>query len=389
MRINQDLIEKMVAMRRHLHRYPELSGKEFETQNYLLRQMTAEGIFDAKPAAETGVVVDIIGTMPGSNRCVAVRADIDALPILEDTGLDFASTRPGVMHACGHDAHTAMVFTAMLALHRARDTFAGSVRFIFQPAEEAAPTGAPRIVAEGWLDSVESTIGLHVDPYLDSGLIAVGAGPYTLACDDFDLVIHATQAHAAKPHEGVDGISIGCAVVNELQRLISRETGPFDPLVLSITKFHAGQSYNVLPSRVEIGGTLRSGRPETRIRGQKRLAEIAEGVAALNGARAELRMIPGEPPVINDPGMVDILRDAITASIGQGVVVNAPGWEAADDFGFFSEKRPSVYYRLGVREAGAETFPLHHPKMKVDETAMNIGADSVVVAALAALNRAP
>ncbi|MDO5632140.1 MAG: M20 family metallopeptidase [Paracoccus sp. (in: a-proteobacteria)] len=386
MKIQPDIITRMVALRRHLHQYPELSGQEFETQAYLLQQIVAEGITGAQVAADTGIVVDIIGNVPGSNRCVAVRADIDALPITEDTGLEFASVRPGIMHACGHDVHTAMVFGAMLALHRRRDFFSGSVRFIFQPAEEAAPTGAPRIIAEGWLDSVDSAIGLHVDPYLDSGLIAVGAGPYTLACDDFDLVIHAAQTHAAKPHEGIDGISVGCSVVNELQRLVSRETGPFDPLVLSITKFNAGRSYNILPSTVEIGGTLRSGCPESRIRGQRRLAEIAQGVAAVHGAQAELRMVPGEPPVINDPGMVDMFRDAITNALGSGVLVNAPGWEAADDFGFFSEKVPSVYYRLGVRQVGVEAFPLHHPKMMIDEAAMTIGLQSITAAAVVALS---
>lgn len=388
MTISADLVHRMVAMRRHLHSHPELSGQEHETQAYLLAQIAAEGIAGARPAAETGVVVDITGTRPGSNRCVAVRADIDALPVTEETGLDFASTRPGVMHACGHDAHTAMVFGAMLALHHMRETFSGTVRVIFQPAEEAAPTGAPRIISEGWLDGVTGAIGLHVDPYLDTGLIAVGPGPYTLACDDFDLTIHAASGHAARPHEGVDGIAIGCAIVGEWQRLISRETGPFDPLVLSVTRFHAGRAYNVLPARVEIGGTLRSGRSETRDRGRRRLAAIADGIATTHGARAELRLIPGEPAVVNAPAMVEIVRRGVTRSLGAGALIAAPGWEVADDFGFFSEKLPSVYYRIGVRAPGAATWPLHHPKMTVDEAALPIGAQSVAAAALEALAEA-
>lgn len=387
--IDPDILNAMVAMRRHLHAHPELSHQEHETQAYLMQQAALLGIDTARPAAGTGLVIDITGAQAGPNRAVAVRADIDGLPITEATGLPFASTRPGVMHACGHDAHTAMVFAAMTALHRRRADFGGTVRFIFQPAEETAPTGAPRILAEGWLDSVDAAIGLHVDPYLDSGRVAVGAGPYTLACDDFDITITGRSAHAAKPQEGVDAISIGCAVVMELQRLVSRETGPFDPLVLSVTRFHAGRAYNVLAETAELGGTLRSGSSETRARAARRLAEIAGAVAAAHGATAEVRISRGEPPVINDPAMVQIVSDSVTAAFGPEALIPAPGWEAADDFGYYAQMVPSVYFRLGVRRPGTVAAPLHHPEMTVDEDAMKVGAATVMAAALGCLSGGP
>ncbi len=384
----QDILEHMVGMRRHLHMHPELSNEEHATQRYLLERMRAEGIQTARTAAGTGVVVDVTGDRQLSNRCVAMRADIDALPIKEDTGLDFASRNPGVMHACGHDAHTAMAFAAMLALHRRRDTFGGTVRFIFQPAEEAEPLGGRRIVEEGHLDGVEAAIGIHVDPYLETGHVAVGAGPYTLASDIFDIVLKGTSAHAAKPHEGVDALAVGCSLVGELQKLVSRETGPFDPLVLSVTRFHAGQSYNVLADEVAISGTIRSGRDATRARALRRLEQVTDAVAAAYGIAAQVTVVRGEPPVVNDAAMVAVVSDAVNESLGANALIIAPGWEAADDFGFYSQKVPSVYFRLGVRDPeAAEAYPLHHPRMNVDERALALGASVLVASALQALER--
>jgi amidohydrolase len=187
--IPADLEARMLAWRRHLHAHPELSNNETETQAYLRRALASEGIGEIRDVAGTGLAVDITGAIPGSNRAIAIRADIDALPIEEQTGLPFASTRPGVMHACGHDAHAAMAVAAASALHRRRGEFSGTVRFIFQPAEEAEPLGGRRVVAEGLLDDVEAAIGIHVDPYLETGKVAVAAGPYTLASDIFDIEV--------------------------------------------------------------------------------------------------------------------------------------------------------------------------------------------------------
>lgn len=381
-----DVAADLVAMRRHLHANPELSNEERATQAYLLERIGLAGIEGAKPAAGTGVVVDIEGRQRPSNRCVLVRADIDALPIHEDTGLDFASRTPGVMHACGHDAHTAMAFAAMRSLDRRRDSFSGTVRFVFQPAEEAEPLGGRRIVEEGWLNGVEAAIGIHVDPYMETGKVAVGEGPFTLAADIFDITVSGVAAHAAKPHEGTDALEIGCAIVAALNRIAGRETGPFEASALSVTRFLAGQSYNVLADKAAISGTFRSGSEATRARGLRRIEEIATGIAAAHGASADVRIVRGEPPVVNDAAMVRVVTEATTACLGEGALVIAPGWEAADDFGFYSERVPSVYFRLGVRDpAAAEAYPLHHPRMNVDENALRPGAETLIASALGAL----
>ena len=377
--IPADVLARMIEIRRHLHAHPELSNHENETQRYLLDCLASEGMGHAVVAAGTGIVVDIEGLAPTSNRRVAVRADIDALPILEETGLPFASQNSGVMHACGHDAHAAMVFAAAATLHRQRGTFGGTVRFVFQPAEEAEPLGGRRIVEEGWLDGMDAAIGIHIDPFLATGRVAVGAGPYTLASDIFDIVISGRSAHAAQPEKGVDAIAVGCAVVGELQKIVARETEAFDPLIVSVTGFQGGGSYNIIADAVTIRGTIRSGREATRLTAQGRLRAIASGIAAAHGADAEVTITRGEPPVVNDPAMVAVVAEATQQGLGEGALLNAPGWTAADDFGFYSEAVPSVYFRLGVQDAAQRmAFALHHPRLHVDEAALPLGARVLV-----------
>jgi amidohydrolase len=377
-----DILKRMIEVRRHLHRHPELSNQEAKTQAYLKKALETEGITGVKEVAGYGLAVDIVGSKAPSNRKVAIRADIDALPIAEESGVDFASANPGVMHACGHDAHSAMVFATAAHLHRARASFGGTVRLIFQPAEEAEPLGGRRVVEEGLLDDVDGAIGIHVDPYTPSGKIAVGSGPYTLACDIFDAIVTGSSAHAAKPSEGVDAIAAACAMVSEIQKIVARETDPYDPLVVSITGIEGGGAYNVIAEKVHLKGTIRSGSEATRQRAQRRLAEILNGVAQSHQAKVELKIIRGEPPVVNDAELTQIVSESAAQSFGEANVLKAPGWTAADDFGFYSEKRPSVYFRLGIRsEDQGSVYPLHHPKFRVDEAALPVGAVTLVTAA--------
>lgn len=385
--MESDIIERMIAVRRHLHRHPELSNAEEKTQAYLKQALEKEGITGVKEVAGYGLAVDIVGIGAPSNRKVAIRADIDALPITEESGVAFASTNPGVMHACGHDAHSAMVFATAAHLHRTRASFGGTVRLIFQPAEEAEPLGGRRVVEEGLLDDVDGAIGIHVDPYTPSGKIAVGTGPYTLASDIFDVTVTGVSAHAAKPSEGVDAIAAACAMVGEVQKIVARETDPFDPLVISITGIEGGGAYNIIADKVHLKGTIRSGSEATRLRAQKRLSEILKGVAQSHQAQVELKIIRGEPPVVNDAELTQIISESAAKNFGEANVLNAPGWTAADDFGFYSEKRPSVYFRLGIRsEDEGSVYPLHHPKFRVDEAALPVGAVTLVEAAKRFLN---
>lgn len=381
--ISDDLASRMIALRRHLHANPELSNEEVDTQRYLRRALEAEGLGPVRDVAGTGLVVEVTGTIPGSNRALAIRADIDALPIHEETGLAFGSTKPGVMHACGHDAHAAMALAAASALARRRNEFSGTVRFIFQPAEEAEPLGGRRVVEEGLLDDVEAAIGIHVDPYLETGKVAVAAGPYTLASDIFDIVVTGKSAHAATPQQGTDALAIAAAMVGEVQKIIARETGPFEPAVLSITGFKSGGAYNIIADHAELRGTIRSGSRESRVRLRRRLEEVVASVATAHGAEAKAQFVEGEPAVINEPEMVKLVSEAARTSIASDSVIEAPGWAAADDFGFYSEKLPAVYFRLGVMQPEAtETYALHHPKFRIDETAMPLGAATLTQAAL-------
>ena len=226
--VDDALQARMIEVRRHLHRHPELSNDERETQIYLKAELAAAGLTGIREVAGFGLAVDIVGTAAPSNRKVVIRADIDALPIDEQSGEPFSSENAGVMHACGHDAHAAMGYATAVLLHRGRDKFSGTVRMIFQPAEEAEPVGGRRVVAEGLLDDVDGAIGIHVDPYTSTGKIAVGSGPYTLASDNFDIVVRGSSAHAAKPSEGVDAIAVACSMVSELQKIVSREVDAFD-----------------------------------------------------------------------------------------------------------------------------------------------------------------
>ncbi|MGE0007873.1 MAG: M20 family metallopeptidase [Parvibaculaceae bacterium] len=377
-----DILRRMIEVRRHLHRHPELSNAEEKTQAYMKQALEKEGITGIREVAGYGLAVDIVGGKAPSNRKIAIRADIDALPITEESGVDFASVNPGVMHACGHDAHSAMVFATAAQLHRARASFGGTVRLIFQPAEEAEPLGGRRVVEAGLLDDVDGAIGIHVDPYTPSGKIAVGSGPYTLASDIFDAVVTGSSAHAAKPSEGIDAIAAACAMVGEIQKIVARETDPFDPLVISVTGIEGGGAYNVIADKVRLKGTIRSGGEATRRRAQRRLGEILKGVAQSHQADVELRIVRGEPPVVNDADLTRIVSDSAAASFGEAAVLEAPGWTAADDFGFYSEKRPSVYFRLGIRsEVEGSVYPLHHPKFRVDEAALPVGAGTLVAAA--------
>jgi amidohydrolase len=276
-----------------------------------------------------------------------------------------------------------MGLAAAAALHRTRDSFSGAIRIIFQPAEEAEPLGGRRVVREEkLLDDVDAVLGIHVDPYLETGKIAAASGPYTLASDIFDIVVHGRSAHAARAFEGVDAIAISASIIAELQKLVSRETEAFDPLIVSVTGVQGGGAYNVLADKVALKGTIRSGSKETRKRAHDRIETIAKGIASAHGGSADISIVQGEPPVQNDAEMVQLVRAAFADLYGPEAFASLPGWTAADDFGFYSEIKPAVYFRLGVRnETEGSIYPLHHPKFRIDEDAMSLGASTLVAAA--------
>jgi amidohydrolase len=381
--IDDDIARRMIQLRRDLHRRPELSNEEHETQKTIRARLEAAGFSNIQDIAGTGVMLDIVGTGGPSNRKIAIRADIDALPIEETSGVAFVSETPGVMHACGHDAHTSMVYAAALAIERNKDRFRGTVRLIFQPAEEAEPLGGRRVVEAGLIDDVDGVIGIHVDPALETGKIAVAPGTYTLACDIFDITVTGKGSHAAMPEQGVDALSAAMTIAQQLGQIVTRERNAYAPLVVAVTALHAGTAHNILPGKAVMMGTIRSGSEEVRQLAHRRIKEIAEAAAQMHRASAEVVVTRGDVAVINEPGMVDLIRVAGTAAGGEGTVQNLPGWTPGDDFGFYSEKKPGVYFRLGIRnEQVGSTYPLHHPSFRLDEAAMPLGARTLTEAAL-------
>ncbi|MEZ5923157.1 MAG: M20 family metallopeptidase [Hyphomicrobiaceae bacterium] len=381
--IDPEIAAKMIDLRRHLHRNPELSSEEHETQKTIRARLEAAGLDGIRDVAGTGLILDIVGGGGPSNRKVAIRADIDALPITEESGVDFASTNPGVMHACGHDAHTAMVYATALALQKNRDRFRGTVRLIFQPAEENEPLGGRRIVQDGHIDDIDGVIGIHVDPGLETGKIAVSPGTYTLACDTFDIVVTGKGSHAAMPEQGVDALSAAVSIAQQLGQIVTRERNAYAPLVVAVTMLHAGTAHNILPGKAVMAGTIRSGSEEVRAMAHRRVLEIAEAAALMHRASVDVVCTRGDVAVINDPEMVDLIRAAGNAVGGDDTVRNLPGWTPGDDFGFYSEKKPGVYFRLGIRnEQAGSVHPLHHPAFRLDEAAMPLGASTLTEAAL-------
>src|SRR4051794_8480601 len=378
----EPVLEQVVAWRRHLHRHPELSFHERETADFVAQ--TLEGFgggLDVTRPVEHGVVARLETGQPGP--VVALRTDIDALPIEEQSGVDFASESPGVMHACGHDGHTAMLLGAARALTDARDTLpGGELRFVFQPAEEMAPGGARDLVAAGVVDGVDLIYGCHLWTPLGYGKVAAMPGPFMAAADFFTLAITGRGGHGGLPHLADDVVAIGAQVVTNLQHVVARRIDPLERAVLSVGAFRAGDAPNVLPDRAELAGTVRSFDREVRERMPKLIEEIVRGVTSAHGAAYELDYTFGYQPVVNDEAATALVREAI----GPGERADLAPIMGGDDFSAYLAEAPGCYAFIGAgdEDAGA-TFPHHHPRFRIDERALETGVRMHVDVAVRAL----
>jgi amidohydrolase len=298
--------------------------------------------------------------------------------------LQFASRHDGVMHACGHDAHTAMVVAAALALQRRRNSLAGEVRCIFQHAEECEPTGAREVIAAGVLDGVSAIVGLHVEPELPVGMMGgLQAGPRNAASDQFTLTVHGSEAHGARPEQGIDAIVVAAHIVQALQSIPSRLTAAQEPVVLTIGSIQGGTAPNILAGRVTMYGIIRTMNDATRGRVIAMLSRIAEGTAALYAARAEVVVIHGEPAICNDAAVTEVVRDAVRCVLGESAVTpQPPASMGADDFAYYLEHVPGMMFRLGVAEPDRAAYPLHHPRFAIAENALPLGAAVLAAAAV-------
>ena len=351
-------MDEVVAWRRHLHRHPEVSFEEHETSAWIAARLSEFGVEVTRPT-ETSVLGRV---GDGSGPVVALRADIDALPIHEESGVEFASSRPGAMHACGHDGHTAMLLGAAREL--ASSEVAGEVRFIFQHAEEIAPGGARDLVAAGVMEGVDFVYGCHLWTPLAYGKVAAVPGDWMAAADFFRVRISGRGGHAGLPHTAVDVVAAASAFVGQLQHVVSRRIDPLQPAVVTVGSFHAGDAPNVLPGLAELSGTSRSFSPDVRERIPKLLEEIGHGVCAAHGATFELEYVWGYKPVVNDAAATSLVR-----SVVRGELAELDPIMGGDDFSAYLEAAPGCYAFVG---AGGE-FPHHHPRFVIDERALAIG----------------
>lgn len=378
-------LPQLIALRRDLHAHPELAFQEHRTARVVADRLRAAGLQVREGVAETGVVALLEGGRPGPT--VAVRADMDALPLEEEGDRPYRSRTPGVMHACGHDGHTAIAVTLAEIFARHRAALRGRIKFLFQPAEETAG-GAERMIAEGVLEAprVDRVLGLHLWNYVPVGQVAVKPGPIFASVDELRITVRGRGGHGAIPHDAIDPVLVAAHLITALQALVSRETSPQEPTVLTIGAIHGGTAFNIIPEQVELLGTLRTFEPRVRAYLLERVAALARDLAAAFRATATLRSRPSCPAVVNDPAMTELVRQAAARELGEGAVVDTRGTLGGDDMADYLALRPGCYFFVGARnEARGLDRSHHNPGFDFDEAALAIGARVLGRATLAAL----
>lgn len=378
-------VPDMVATRRDLHEHPELAFEEVRTSNIVAQRLRALGLEVQTGVGQTGVVGLLHGgASRHGTKTIAIRADMDALPIYELNEIDYRSQTDGKMHACGHDGHTTILLTVADILTKRRDQLVGNVKFVFQPAEEVVG-GARPMVKEGAMEGVDGVIGLHLISDYPVGRIGVRAGPVFASADGIVLTVRGKGGHAAMPETTVDPIVIASYIVTALQTLISRETSPFSPAVVTIARIIAGTAFNIIPETAEMHGTVRAFTPEERDRLLRRIRELAGGIASAMGGSCAVQVNAGCPPCVNDAAMTELVRGAAVATVGEqsvdsGTEIMSTG---SDDMAEFLNAVPGCYFIVGARnpEKGAK-YAHHHPRFNIDEDAMPIAVEVLSRAAM-------
>ena len=379
--------DEIVFLRRAIHEHPELAFEEIKTSALVASTLEKQGLEVKRGVAKTGV----IGTLRGKNagRIVALRSDMDALPIPEATGLAFASKNPGRMHACGHDAHTAIGLGAAMILSELRDELHGEVRFLFQPSEEKNPGGAPIMIEEGALDGVSEIFGLHVLSQADAGTVGFCPGEMMASADELYITIRGKSGHGARPHLTIDPVVVTAEVILALQTLVSRNLDPFAHGVISICSVHGGFAPNIVPNEVKLIGTVRAMSREWREYAHKRIHEIVNGICYSARAEADIHIDLGYPVLVNSERETEFAEQCAKELFGEEHVFRAERLMGAEDFAFYLEKVPGTFYRLGIRnEAEGITADIHNDHFTIDEAALKTGAAMQAYLAVKALERA-
>lgn len=386
MQIDEKIIQDAIDFRRVLHKYPELSAEEFETSKKIQEKLKEYGISFKSGFAGTGVLGIIKGEQEG--KVIGIRADIDALPMQEISGVEFSSENDGVMHACGHDAHTSMLLHVGKILNNNKADIKGTILLIFQPAEELSPTGGSKAMMEdGVFDEYvpDMLIAQHVWPDLEVGKFGVMAGPIMGNSDKFKIIIKGSGGHASMPHSTTDALITANQVVNVLQTLVSRNANPMEPAVLTVGRFEAGTKHNVIAETAELEGTIRTQSDETKAMMKKRFFEVVENVVHSMGAECEIIFDDGYPATVNDERWANQLKTSLVKLYGEEAVPSLQPSLAGEDFSRFLQKYPGVYYWLGT-SVGQGQKPLHNPAFRLNEDAFKYGITAMVNMALDTLN---
>ena len=379
--LNEDQI---IKWRHWLHRHPELSFQEYETSAYIRQALTAMGSIEVSQPTKTSVLGVIKGSTPGP--VIALRADIDALPIQEEAEVPFVSQNDGVMHACGHDTHAAMLLGAADVLSKITDRLSGTVKLIFQHAEETTPGGAKEILATGCLDDVNVFYGSHIMTPYPAGHIYTLDGPVMAAQNSFHLMIQGRGSHGSMPEKSIDPITVGANIITGLNQIVSRNIGPFENVVISFGRFSSGDVFNVIPDKAWIDGTVRTNTAQARTYVEKRIREVIDYTCKACGADYELNYVHGYPALTSDKDCTDIARRAAKATFAADLCHEGKRAMGSEDFAYYTEKAPSTYVVLGGGDESDEcSYVNHHPKFTVREDVFINGTKMYVAFTLEAM----
>lgn len=381
--------EEIVNIRRHLHSHPELSFKEYETSKYVANKLREFGLTPREGVAETGVVVLIEGKNP-EKKTIALRGDMDALPITEANDVDYKSQNEGVMHACGHDVHTSSLLGTAKILHELRDQFEGTIKLIFQPGEERLPGGASLMIKDGVLENPKpnSIFGQHVMPLIPAGKVGFREGMYMASTDELYVYVKGKGGHAAMPENNIDPVVIASHIITALQQIVSRNASPKMPSVLSFGKVVADGATNVIPDQVYLEGTFRTMDEDWRSDAHQKMKKMAESIAEGMGGSCEFTINRGYPYLKNDPVVTRRAKGYAEEYLGKENVLDLDVWLAGEDFAYYTREIDACFYRIGVRnEEKGITSSVHTPTFNVDETALEIGPGLMSWIAISELNR--
>ncbi len=375
----ETVFDEVVAVREHLHQHPELSFKEFETSKFIQNKLKEWGI-SFKVLATTGIV-GVIQPSKSTNKCIALRADLDALPINEENDVNYRSVIKGMMHACGHDAHSAMLLGALKIINQHKESLNCKVKFIFQPGEEKLPGGASLMIKEGVLENpkVDEIYALHVFPELEAGKVGLKSGMYMASCDEIYMTITGKGGHGAMPHQNIDPILTSAHIITALQSVISRSCPPPIPSVLSFGRIEGLGATNVIPNQVKLEGTFRTMNEEWRDKAHHLIKKQATFIANGFGAQIDVNIIKGYPYLENDEQLTEKTKQKLENTLGKNKVTDLPLRLTGEDFAFYGQVIPATFIRVGVKnESKNIIYPVHHSKFDIDPLSLKIGIKTLI-----------